>query len=152
MITEKDSKMTLRHKILDLALGEYGVTEIRGGSHNERVLQYFKEIGHSWVTTDETAWCSAFANWVAMKAGAERSGKLDARSWLKVGTEVSEPSPGDMVVFWRESRTSWKGHITFFIRETENHVYVLGGNQSNQVNIKAYPKHRVLSYRSLEVA
>lgn len=82
-------------KLLQIALSQYGVAEIPGKNHNPEVLKYFTEIGHSWVKDDETSWCSAFMNWVAMKAGAERSGKLDARSWLAVG-EVKpdrEPDP-----------------------------------------------------------
>lgn len=143
------NKQAMNNKLIKIALGEYGVTEIKGATHNERILEYFHSIGHKWVKTDETAWCSAFINWVALQAGKEMSGELNARSWLKVGTELKVPEVGDVVVFWRESRRSWKGHVGLFIRETETHVYVLGGNQNNQVNIKAYPKYRVLSYRRL---
>lgn len=138
--------------LLNIALGEYGVTEVIGDHHNPRILQYFKEIGHTWVTTDETAWCSAYANWVALKAGCHRSGKLTARSWLTVGRPVDTPSIGDIVVFWRERRTSWKGHVGFFIgySEDKKYIYVLGGNQNNRVCIKAYPTSRLLGFRSIE--
>lgn len=139
-----------RLAILDAAFGEYGVTEINGSEDNPRIVEYFKEAGHSWVKDDETAWCSAFMNFVAKKAGAECSGKLNARSWLSVGTRITgQPKPGDAVVFWRESRKSWKGHIAIFIRETDTHVYVLGGNQGNRVCITPYPKYRVLEYRDI---
>ena len=97
-----------------------------GGKTTQGFLQYFSEIGHSWVKDDETAWCSAFANWVCKKAGAARSGKLNARSWLKVGIQTHHPQKGDIVVFWRESPQSWKGHVAFFIRETNNWIYVFG--------------------------
>ena len=66
------------NRIIDIALGEYGVKEIVGGKHNERILQYFKEIGHEWVKDDETAWCSAFANWVVKTYGEKGSGELNA--------------------------------------------------------------------------
>ena len=71
---------------------------------------------------------------------------------MKWQQETTDPKPGDMVVFWRESRKSWKGHIAMYIRETETHVYVLGGNQNNQVKISAYPKYRVLGYRTLNTS
>lgn len=135
--------------IINTALSQYGVKEIVGRQHNPKVLEYFKAAGHSWVKDDETAWCSAFANWVAKNAGKQATGKLDARSWLKVGQKVTSPQIGDVVVFWRESRSSWKGHVAFFVRETNRHIYVLGGNQNNSVNIKAYPKNRLLEYRRL---
>ncbi|CAA0254859.1 TIGR02594 family protein [Tenacibaculum maritimum] len=137
-------------KAIELALTQVGVKEIVGRKDNPQVLKYFDEIGYDGVKLkDETAWCSAFANWVCKKVGLPYTGKLNARSWLKVGRRVSEPKLGDIVVFWRESRSSWKGHVAFFVRETKNWVYVLGGNQNNQVKISAYPKNRLLQYRRL---
>lgn len=137
-------------KIIQVALTQFGIKEIVGREHNPIVVNYFNEIGHSWVKDDETAWCSAFANWVALKANASMSNKLNARSWLNVGEEVKEAQQGDVVVFWRESKNSWKGHVAFYVNETENFINVIGGNQSNGVNIKAYPKARLLGYRRIE--
>ena len=99
------------------------------------------------IEKDETAWCSAFANWVCKKVGVPYSGKLNARSWLSVGVQVENPRQGDIVVLWRENPNSWKGHVGFYIRQTKNWVYVLGGNQNNAVNIQAYPKKRLLQFR-----
>jgi uncharacterized protein (TIGR02594 family) len=139
------------NSVLDIALAEYGITEVVGNNHNHRILQYFKEIGHKWVTVDETAWCSAFANWVAMKAGYYRSGKLNARSWLTVGIKVAMPQKGDVVVFWRVKKSDWRGHVGFFISYSEDkkYIYVLGGNQNNQVCIKKYPTYRLLGFRDI---
>jgi uncharacterized protein (TIGR02594 family) len=134
-------------KHIDIALSQIGIKEIVGKKHNKEVLKYFSEIGHGWVKDDETAWCSAFVNWVCKKAGLDYSGKLNARSWLDIGENVTEPKLGDIVVFWRDKPDSWKGHVAFFIRETPNWIYVLGGNQNNQVKISAYPKKRLLEYR-----
>lgn len=138
-------------QLINIALSQYGVTEIVGKEHNPIVLNYFKEIGHTWVSTDETAWCSAFINWVALKAKVERSHKLTARSWLQVGAEIKEPKLNDVVVFWRHKKASWKGHIGLFISfsEDKKYIYVLGGNQNNQVNIKKYPVYRLLGFRRL---
>ena len=135
--------------VLNIALSQFGIKEIVGSRHNKEVLKYFKEIGFDWVQDDETAWCSAFANWVAKKAGADHSGKLNARSWLTVGDAVESPELGNIVVLWRVKPSSWKGHVGFFIRETENLIYILGGNQQNQVKITAYPKSRLLEYRRI---
>lgn len=135
-------------KILEIALSQYGIAEIPGREHNPEVLKYFDATdyeGASWIT-DETAWCSAFANWVAMMAGMERTGALNARSWLKIGEVVHDPIPGDVVVFWRESPDSWKGHVGFYINETKDGIWVLGGNQGNRVTIHAYPKKRLLKF------
>ncbi len=141
------------NKLLEVALSQYGVKEIPGQENNLKILKYFREIGHSWVTTDETAWCSAFVNWCAHMAGYERSGKLNARSWIEVGDQIGVmgrvSSPGDIVVFWRESPDSWKGHVGLYISENEDNIHVLGGNQNNSVCIKEYPKNRLLTCNRL---
>ena len=135
--------------LIERALSQIGVKEVVGKKNNPIIVNYAQEIGHKWITTDETAWCSIFVNWVAQKCDRVSSGKLNARSWLKIGKPVSNPKIGDVVVFWRESPGSWKGHVAFFVRETKNWVYVLGGNQNNQVKISAYPKTKLLGYRRL---
>lgn len=134
---------------LELALSQVGVKEIVGLAHNETILKYFDEIGHSWVDDDETAWCSAFVNWVCFKQNLSMSGKLNARSWLTVGEKVTNPQVGDIVVFWRVSRSDWRGHVGFFISQRNGVIYTLGGNQGNQVCIKAYNQNRLLEFRRL---
>lgn len=134
----------------EIALTEYGIKEISGKEDNPEVLKYFNDLGFDGnALKDETAWCSAFANWCCLQAGHEKSGKLNARSWLTVGCEVEqgEQVPGDMVVLWRVLPSSWQGHVGFFIAERFGWIYILGGNQSNQVKVSAYPKSRLLQYR-----
>lgn len=135
--------------VINNALKEYGVKEVVGGQHNPQILKYFSYIGHSWVKDDETSWCSAFANYVAMRSGMESSGKLNARSWLNVGEPVDVPNVGDIVVLWREKKNSWKGHVGFFVNATNDRIYILGGNQNNRVCIAAYPSDRLLGFRKL---
>jgi len=135
---------------IELAFSQYGIKEISGSQDNPEVLKYFDALGFDGSKLkDETAWCSAFANWVCMNSGLDCSGKLNARSWINVGVEVTEPKLGDIVVFWRESRDSWKGHVAFYVNDDAKYVYVLGGNQSNQVKVAAYPKERLLTFRRL---
>lgn len=142
--------MTYQQRILDRALDFYGLHEVPGEKNNPTILKFFRDIGHEWVQTDETAWCSAFINWLAMDLRLPRSGELDARSWLTVGTDTMDPLKGDVVVLWRESPDSWKGHVGLYIRSNDDHIWVLGGNQNNEVNITAYPAGRLLGYRKLE--
>ncbi|TDQ28609.1 uncharacterized protein (TIGR02594 family) [Tenacibaculum caenipelagi] len=138
------------NNLISVALSQYGVKEVIGTKDHPQILNYFTSLGFDVAKfKDETAWCSAFVNWVAKKAGYEHSNKLTARSWLTVGTSTSNPQLGDVVVLWREDPTSWKGHVGFLIKETKRYVYLLGGNQGNSVSIKAYPKKRVLDYRKL---
>jgi len=137
-------------KILENAFAEYGIKEISGKVDNPEVLKYFDEMGYDGTKLkDETAWCSAFMNYVAKKSGLKFTGKLDARSWLKIGREVITPKQGDVVILWRVSPKDWRGHVGIYIREANGWIYILGGNQSNQVKITAYPKKRLLGYRRL---
>jgi len=133
-----------------IAKGEIGVTEVIGEGDNPRVLEYFKKVGHSWVKEDSTAWCAAFVGWCLEMAGIKSSRKLNARSYLTIGKRVTKPQEGDIVVFWRDSKTSWKGHVGFYAGETDTAIKVLGGNQSNMVQISEYPKYRLLEYRRVD--
>jgi uncharacterized protein (TIGR02594 family) len=138
------------NKFIEIALQEYGIKEITGTEHNAEVLKYFKAVKGANIQDDETAWCSAFANWVLAEGGSIGSGKLNARSWLNVGEAVTEPKLGDIAVFWRETPVSWKGHVGFVIRVEGDYVWVLGGNQGNEVKIQAYNTNQLLGYRRIK--
>ena len=137
--------------LLDTALSQYGIKEISGVKHNPTIVNYSHEIGYRGIIDDETAWCSIFMNWCAKQVGLERSKKLNARSWLHTGETIKEPQTGDVVIFWRESKNSWKGHVAIYINHSEDgkHIHCLGGNQSNQVCIQAYKSNQVLGFRRL---
>ena len=134
---------------LIIALREYAERDIVGIQNNARVLAYFKEIGHKWVTNDDTAWCATFVNWVLLKAGKPQTGLLNARSFLTYGVETKTPEIGDIVVLWRIAKDSPYGHVGFFVKETKKGIYILGGNQDDSVNIKLFAKTQVLQYRKL---
>ena len=142
------------NELLNIGLSQYGVKEIPGTKHNSTIVGYSKEIGYGGIIDDETAWCSIFLNWCALKAGLQRSKKLNARSWLNVGETVEEPQTGDVVIFWRESKNSWKGHVAIYVNHSESKKYIncLGGNQSNKVCIRAYKAEQLLGFRRLTKA
>ena len=131
------------------AIGQYDVRETEGIKNNPEVVKYSEDFGGN--GTDSMPWCSAFLNWCALTAGYEYTNKLNARSWATIGQEVSEDDYqlGDVVVLWRNSRSSWQGHCALFVRQTEDSVYLLGGNQSDKVTISKYSKNRVLTVRRL---
>lgn len=139
----------IQANMLIIALDEYGTKGHSGPQNNDEVLKYFQDIGFSWVTEDEVAWCSAFISWVAVKAGYEKNKSLRARSWLNVGMEIANPAIGDICVLWRIDPKSVFGHVGLFIKKDENYVYLLGGNQANSVNISKFPITQVLGYRHL---
>lgn len=138
-------------KLFITAVNELGQKEIEGPEENPVIVNYARESDFGWENEEKTPWCSIFLNWCAAKAGLQRSGKANARSWLLVGDKVEYPEPGDIVVLWRDSVESWKGHvgILFGFSMDSKRVYILGGNQGNQVSISGYSTEQVLGYRSL---
>ena len=126
----------------------YGEKELKGHDDNPAIIEMFNSLGYDGAKLkDETSWCAAFVNYCLKETGYKYTGKLNARSFLDLQHEVFDPRLGDIVVFWRESKDSWKGHVGFVVRFRRGWVYVLGGNQHNEVNISAYPESRVLGYR-----
>ena len=131
----------MKSNIIEIALKEYGIHEISGGVHNPRILEYFKASGNDWVKDDETAWCSAFINYVVKTAGYAITKNLLAMSWLDAGQPTENPEIGDVVVFKRVGDRS--AHVSLFIRDDGTNIWCLGGNQSDGVNISPYDKSRV---------
>lgn len=138
-------------ELIKIASAEIGIKEVPGPGHNARILQFAQEAGFSSVTDDETAWCSIFLSWCCMKAGLKRSTKLNARSWLAIGTPTERPDPGDVVVFWRNALASWEGHVGIFMGTSIDgkRIYTLGGNQANMVSISGFDASRVLGFRRI---
>jgi len=129
-------------RLLNRALDFHGLLEIPGEQNNPTIMSFFKEIGYTWVQGDETAWCSAFVNYIAKTEGYEYSGKLDARSWLNIIVPIPVPIRGCLVILWRESIDSWKGHVGWYINNVPDApglINVYGGNQSNMCQTSSYP-------------
>lgn len=82
---------------------------------------------------------------------AKRAGKplakvpLQALSWSAWGTVSRTPSLGDVLVFVR----SGGGHVGLYVGEDDIHYHVLGGNQSDAVNIRRIPRSRFVAARRL---
>lgn len=135
-----------------------GTKEIKGAKHNELVLELWRaafEAINEPITTpfknDETPWCGGFVGGVLAKSGLGQhipKSFAMARSWSKTGTKLDKPAYGCIVVFWRGSPKGASGHVGFVVgKDKFGNLMVLGGNQSDAVNIKPFGKNRVLGYR-----
>lgn len=141
-----EQKMNKLARFLEVARAEIGVKETPGVESTPRIDEYLAATrGHA--SGDETPWCSAFTNWVVQHSGDQGTGSKAARSWLSWGLE-SLPVPGCIVVLWRGSVDSWRGHVGFLDHVDERgNVVLLGGNQGNRVSLRTYPRSRVLGFR-----
>lgn len=141
--------------LLYSALQYYGLQEIPGKEDNAQVVTWLKRLIH-WAADDEIPWCAAFANGILKENNyfsiedlpeqKRRPGTALARDFMKIPDPVIDPVPGDLAVFWRKSIDSYAGHVGFYIRQDAKNIWVLGGNQSNQVSIAPYAQHRLLSF------
>lgn len=128
---------------------DIGTREKVQGKSNPAVLAYFAACGHGWVDDAVgTPWCAAFYGAKAAAGGLPTTKSLMARSYLKWGTKTSSPQIGDAAVFWRgKCDDGVTGHIGIFIRRDSRYVYILSGNNGDQVGEERIPVRRLLGYR-----
>lgn len=133
-------------KWMDIAQGEIGIKEYSGTTNNNpRILEYHSETSLN-ASNDETPWCSAFVCWVMKQAGIQGTRSALARSWINWGYSLNEPKFGAVVVVSRGNDPAL-GHVGFVSRFDANTVWILGGNQKNSVNVTAFKRSSVVSYR-----
>ena len=121
----------------------------------------FLKLDNSWPEHDEVPWCSGFVNYICWLLRLPRSKSLRARSWLTVGRAIrlDEAEPGDVIVLKRGGGDQpgpevieAPGHVGFFAgfdTVAAEWVQVLGGNQSDGVNVREYSTERLLGVRRL---
>lgn len=129
-----------------IATAETGVRTFPHGQSNPRIGEYHA-LTNIRGYDDKASWCSSFVNWALAQAGIRGTGSALARSWLTWGEPLNEPVPGCIAVLSREDPAGWKGHVGFFLRRDADNVYLLGGNQLEEVREHFYPRSAVLGYR-----
>ena len=130
---------------LEAAVREIGVEEVPGPGDNPRILEYHQTTTLR-ATDDSIAWCSSFVNWCMKQAGIEGTKSAAARSWQNWGKKLDSPRNGCVAVLRRGTNPT-NGHVAFYVGEGSSTIRLLGGNQSDQVKVSAFPKTMVLSYR-----
>ena len=87
-------------------------------------------------------WCAIWMNAKLEVAGVRGTRSPAALSFTKDAgfVRLIKPSLGCIVVFWRNSKASGQGHVGEYWGENDTHVWVLGGNESNMVQVEALPK------------
>ena len=131
-------------KILVEAVKHIGTKEIIGKEHNPVILKWAEYLGVSWYTNDEIPWCGLFIAYCAKVSGLEVvNSPLRALSWSTFGTESIDPKLGDILTFKRDGG----GHVGIYVGEDQKYYHVLGGNQSNSVNVTRILKTRLHAAR-----
>ena len=113
---------------------------------NPKIKALWDEIGYNGSHyADETAWCATFVGAILKRSGNKYIKTASSQAYANYGKEISidDVQQGDIVVFFRGGRNSGKGHVGFATgSSTASTIEVLGGNQSNNLNIKSFPKKR----------
>jgi uncharacterized protein (TIGR02594 family) len=121
-----------------------GQREIKGVTHNPLILAWWKAIKRGGIKDDETPWCAAFVGAMLEASGIVSSRFESAKSYLTWGSPLQAPIAGCIVVFSRDGG----GHVGFVVgTDTKNNLLVLGGNQSDGVNVRAFARANVAGYR-----
>lgn len=125
-----------------------GTKEAPGAADNPAILQWADAQGIPYGD-DDIPWCGLF---VAHCIGSTLTQEplpthpLSARAWLKFGAPTVA-QPGAIAVFWRGKPEGWQGHVAFYVGEDAAAYHVLGGNQSDAVNVARIAKDRALQFR-----
>lgn len=122
-----------------------GLKEIPGKRHNSTILSWLERLG-AWWRDDETPWCGVFVAHCMREAGLSVPQHwMRAKAWADYGANLraSHVAPGAILVFARQGG----GHVGFYVGEDATYYYVLGGNQSNSVNVAKIAKARCIAIR-----
>jgi len=124
----------------------FGLHEVRD---NAKLSAWLRSDGKTLGDPKKLPWCGDYTETAVKNSlpkepfpGALGKNPYWARNWLHFG-EDTQPCYGCIVVFSRGQG----GHVGFAVGEDATDFYVLGGNQSDSVNIVRISKQRFLGAR-----
>lgn len=121
---------------------QQGQKEIKGSEDNPVIVEYFKATSYH-ASDDETRWCSAAHCWVHAQAGQAHTKSAAALSWKDWGVPINKPVYGCTIV---GDRGNGRGHVGFYVGETDDSYIIMGGNQSDAYGVNHYPKTGMSSW------
>jgi uncharacterized protein (TIGR02594 family) len=98
------------------------------------VIVTFFTATHTRPSGDITPWCAASVNWCLGRCGFVGTGSAMSGRFRDAPGLTDSPRPGDIAVFSDADETNARlghGHVTLFLEETNDRVFVVGGNQKN---------------------
>jgi len=122
-----------------------GLKEIPGPRHNQTIIRWLGKL-RAWWNDDETPWCGVFVARCMQESNLSYPKfYMRAKAWSDYGSLLRRDrlAPGAILVFDRAGG----GHVGFYVGEDAGFYYVLGGNQSNAVNVMKLGKSRLVASR-----
>lgn len=139
---EKEPGPRMLKRMLEL----YGTLEKPGSGNNPLILAWAKECQIPEYKSDATAWCGLAVSVAALRAAWPHKplgNALWARNWAEWEALAKTPKLGDVLVFSRGTG----GHVGLYVGQDDTCFHVLGGNQSDAVNIKRIDRSRLIAAR-----
>lgn len=144
------------------ALKLYGVHEVAGPANNPTIVAWAAEVATAtrsayadWAAdfynADAIPWCGLFVALCAVRSADGRADRLPEHKYLSalewrnwgVTVPVKDAVVGDVGI----SQRNGGGHVFIIVGEDATHFHILGGNQSDQVNIVRKAKADVIAVR-----
>jgi uncharacterized protein (TIGR02594 family) len=125
-----------------------GTKEVLGPKDNPVIMDWADDLDIHY-TGDDVPWCGLFvAHCIGSTLQQEvlPSNPLGARQWERFA-DATTPRLGAVMVFWRESLASGKGHVGFYVGEDDSAYQILGGNQTDKVCLTWVAKNRLRDAR-----
>lgn len=121
-----------------------GNGEVGGNNMGPHVERYLNGI----VGTPND-WCAGFVSFCFLASGKPMPFKysvgardildqLKAKGWAVKPDSANPPLPGDIIVWWRQAPSSWKGHIGIVHSYDNGIVRTIEGNKTSNVGSFAY--------------
>jgi uncharacterized protein (TIGR02594 family) len=149
-LREEDFSVPSHMPWLQEAFNLIGTREKPGAGSNEAIIGWAQALSLLSYDDDDIPWCGLFAaHCIGSQLPEEPlpNNPLGARQWEKFGHIEQGPCLGAVMVFWRESKQSGKGHVGFYWAEDDDAYHILGGNQSDSVSVARLSKGRFIATR-----
>lgn len=118
---------------LDYLTNHIGLKEVPGAKHNPQIVQWGKDAGIPWWSSDDDAWCAVAVNAALVHSGYPSTKSALARSFTRYGTRLSRPVRGAVVVFPRGTNPMY-GHVGIVEEvRSDGTIVVVNGNVSDAV-------------------
>lgn len=122
----------------------------RAGFHEVRdnaALTTFLKLGRFLGNPKDLPWCGDAVETCVAKTLPDEplpSNPFFAQAWAKFGRDVGNPIIGSIgVIRW----TGSTGHVGIVAGVSGDRVNLLGGNQSNAINVSSFPRSKFIAFR-----
>jgi uncharacterized protein (TIGR02594 family) len=126
-----------------------GIKEYPGEPNNPMIMRSVEVIAERWpdmaayahtYQEDATPWCGQAVAWSMTKANVRPpKDYLSSKVWRSFGFDVKTPEYGCIVCL--------ESHVALFHHQVGSTIYLMGGNQSDMVNLCPFNESEIVACR-----